>query len=166
MSNTILYGYLLDDALKNATTIDSGTSDQGYGYLNSERYSYFNTPVTVNDERTTRLEIINNKVGVGDLSFVFDSDKFDIEILKSLSDTQLKRIFNIIERLYLQQSITDSAIERILTLGGSTYAGYVSDSFIHADSEGTAKVYAADKTYVTTDIKDYIAFDFQISDNS
>ena len=165
MTNQTLYAFLFDDALKDTPTIDKGTSDQGFGVLNSEKYSFFKTPTIVHDLRDTRLSAVDNSVPYGNLSFVFDSDRFDSKIIENLSKTQKQRLFNIIERIYLQQNLPNSTIEHQLTLD-SQYNGYVAESFGHSDNESTIKLFNHSRISINATIRDYISFDFTVDDST
>ena len=103
-TSPILYGFLADDALRKVSRLDlDGTVDQGYGILDGEPASYLVNRGTLNDTRSVRSMILESEAPVGQIRVLFDQDRFDPAHLSKMTDVEQQRLFNIIERVYLQQ---------------------------------------------------------------
>lgn len=153
MATTILYGFLEDDALKLSTTLDlSASTDQGYGVLTLEPANYLVNRGILGDSRTSRMTIVNHAPARGGMRILFDQDRVDLDELKNMTDADSQAIFNILERVYLQQDYTDENIEHILTTATS-YSGYVAGTFSHGSTYGTPII--CDNTGNKTTIRVY-----------
>lgn len=140
MTVPILYGFLCDNALKLSLQLDlANSSDQGYGILTGESANYFVNPAILTDKRTSRSMILEGNSPKGEISLSFDQDRFDVKVLDTFTTIDYQRIFNIIERIYLQQEFTDSNIESQLT-ASSAYTGYVPKSMNTAGEVDKIKV--------------------------
>ena len=154
------YGFLVDDALKVSTTLDlASTSDQGYGVLTGEPANYLVKKGVLNDSRSSRLALLENKSPAGQLAFWFDQNQVDLAQLQGLSEEDNTKLFNIIERLYLAQQYADSSIESQLTTDDA-YDGYVALSLAHSTSSGTPVVFNVNKTGKECTIYDWYSFEF------
>lgn len=165
MSIPVLYGFLLDDALRLRKTVDSSNGyDQGYGVLEGETAAYIVNKTYLSDNRNMRLSVLNSAVAKGQLRVVFDSKRFEaLDSLANLDNTKLQCLFNIIERIYLQQGATDSAIESQLTIN-SNFTGYVKGSFNHSLVQGSALISDIDNTTTTIQLMDW--YEFEYNDNN
>lgn len=156
-----LYGFLADDALRKVSRLDlDGTVDQGYGILDGEPASYLVNRGTLNDTRSVRSMILESEAPVGQIRVLFDQDRFDPEHLSKMTDVEQQRLFNIIERVYLQQEYTDSMLERQLT-SDNNYRGYVPGSLMHGSSNGKADVTNVSAVTKTVTFWDWYGFEFQ-----
>lgn len=155
-----LYGFLEDDALRITTTLDlTGSSDQGYGKLTGEAYNYLVTKGILGDGRDNRGAILDSNRAIGKMSVLFDQDRIDLDVLKSLTDEDNRHIFAILERCYLQQNLSDDNINKLLTIG-KDYQGYVDHSFIHSLGEELVAIKDAQSISKRIIIKNWIAFDY------
>lgn len=159
----IIYGFLEDDALRLSATLDlTGSSDQGFGSLTGEPLNYLVTRGTLGDGRSERIAVLDSNRGRGRMSVLFDQDRVDLAKLRNMSGDDNRILFNIIERIYLQQNLNDSNVEQLLTTGGD-FQGYVPNSFVHSLDESTIKAYTDQNEEKTIAVKHWIAFDFMIA---
>lgn len=167
MSQLIIYGYYLDDALKKSIKLGSTTSiDQGYGTLNSQQYSYLTKPFTLKDIRNSRLDAIDNKAAYGDSGIVFDNGKLPEDLFTGVGDEVLQRLLNVIERCAYQNTAEDSAIEYQLTSNVNIYQGYVENSFMHGVDSSEVEVTTFDKNNVSLTVYNWISFSFILKDET
>lgn len=160
MAVQTLYGFLVDDALRQSSKLDlSNAFDQGYGVLTGEPTNYFVDRGIIGDTRRSRLQILDSKAPFGSFQIVFDQKRFDMSMLQNMTDVENAILFNIIERIYLQQEYSDSNIEHQLT-SSSSYSGYVPNSFAHATEEGQAKITDVQKIQKLVTFRDWYSFDF------
>lgn len=158
-----LYGFLEDDALKLSATLDlTGSSDQGFGILDGEPLNYLVTKGIIGDGRTQRGLILDSARPRGKMSILFDQDRIDLSILKQMNADDNKYICNIAERIYLQQNLNDSNIEKLLTTAPD-YTGYVPNTFIHDTSESIIKAYTTNGDEKNITVKHWIAFDYKLA---
>lgn len=161
MAIQTLYGFLVDDALRQTKKLDlSNSFDQGYGVLTGEPASYFVNKGRLGDARKNRLLLLNSRAAFGSVSIEFDQNRFDTDLLEDLTDIENALLFNIIERIYLHQEYSDSNIESQLT-SSSNYRGYVPGSYAHSTVVGTAEVYDNSKVAKRISLYDWYAFEFQ-----
>ena len=161
MSTPTLYGFIIDAALRQSSSLDlTGSIDQGYGMLIGEPSNYFATKGRIGDSRRNRLLILDNQAAFGDIEVQFDQNQFDIKILKAMTDVDNALLMNIVERIYLQQAYSDSNLEHQLTTA-STYRGYTAESMSHGPEVGTVKITNNQKTQTAISIRDWISFDFE-----
>lgn len=160
MSVPVMYAFLTDSALKQSSTFDSDSSyNQGFGILDGELANYFHNKGIINDNRASRLQIVENHTAGGSLSLVFDQDRFDTTLFRSMSDIEFTLLFNIIERLYLQQYYSDSNIEHLL-VNNSTFQGYVQESYSHGDKPTVVKITDVNKAVKEVQVYDWYSFEF------
>ena len=156
-----LYGFLTDDAFRRTARLDlTGASDQGYGALYGEPASYLVNRGTLGDTRSRRSMILESEAPKGQIALLFDQNRFDTAILSKMTDTECQRLFNIIERIYLQQEYSDGLIENQLT-GNSSYQGYVAHSFTHSTNTGNAVVTNVSNVTKTVAFWDWYSFEFR-----
>ena len=135
MATPILYGFIVDESLRQPKQLDlTGASDQGYGVLSGECENYFVAKANLGDTRNQRLRIVDSHPATGNLSVHFDANRFDTDILANMSDIEHTLFFNILERIYLHQEYTDANIEHVLTTT-SEYNGYVRNTLMHDTNE-------------------------------
>lgn len=161
MAVPTLYGFLIDDALRRTSRLDlTGTSDQGYGSLYGEPASYLVNVGTLGDTRSRRLMILESDSPKGQMKIVFDQNRFDAVSLEQMTDLEMQRLFNIVERIYLQQNYTDSIIENQLATEVG-YTGYVPNTFIHSTNTGRAVVTNVAGVTREVDFWDWYSFQFK-----
>ena len=161
MAVPTLYGFLTDEALRQTTKVDTtGLSDQGYGILTGEPGNYFVKRATLGDTRRNRLQILDSQTPFGSLTFLFDSNRFDTSLLEAMTDIESSVLFNVLERIYLQQEYTDPNLEYQLT-NNNMFSGYVPGSFMHSINEGQAKVTSTTKQVKLVTFKDWYSFEFE-----
>lgn len=162
MAIPVLYAFLEDDALYlpgkfNFTSI---SNDQGYGILAGEASNYFIAKASIDDIRTNRLQVLDSKRPYGNLRLLFDANRIEHEQLTNLTDLDLQRLFNVVERLYLQQNYSDSNIESMLT-SEAAYTGYVANTFTHSTNIGSARIRNRDNKNLTqVSLYDWYSFEF------
>lgn len=155
-----LYGFITDDALKITTKVDlANNSDQGYGILDGEVAAYLVNRGVLGDTRRTRLSLLESRAPKGSISFLFDQNHADTEMLNKMTDQESGLLFNILERIYYRQEYTDSDLEA--QLAGSTYMGYVPLSLNYAIEEGTATATNIDGVTKVVTFKDWFSFEFK-----
>ena len=160
MATPTLYGFVLDDALKLTTKVDvDGSSDQGYAYLTPEPAAYFVNKAVLGDTRTSRLTILESRAPKGSMSFVFDQNHADMDMITNITDQESQLLLNILERIYYQQEYTDSDLEN--QLSGSTYAGYVPGSLRYATEQGNATAVNVDGKSKSITFRDWYSFEFK-----
>lgn len=161
-----IYGFLSDTSLVLSSGLDlSKTSDQGFGVLRGEPANYLVTLGTLNDTRdaTGRLAVLDSSAPDGQLKILFDQDRADLDVLRSLSSTDCNRIFNILERVYFQGAFTDIQLETLLTSSGS-FSGYVPNSVAHGDNESSVIVKSTAGVTVEYKLRDYTHFEYRTGD--
>lgn len=160
MAVPIIYGFVIDDALKLTTKLDtSNASDQGYGILNGEASNYFVNKATLGDTRRQRLSLLESRAPKGSVSFVFDQERADLDMLGEMTDQESGLLFNILERIYYQQEYSDSELEQ--QLQGSSYVGYVPGSLRYATEIGNATATNVDGTTKNVSFRDWYSFEFK-----
>lgn len=163
MSKNILYCFVVDEALRNPQKLDTSPAKQSYGILDYETANYLVNRGILGDNRRNRLAILNNQYPRGQMSLWFDQNKFEMPILENLSDVEQTLLFNIVERIYLQQEFTDDNLEYQLTNSGS-YAGYVPNSYMRSTSEVSTTIYDVNGDSKDIPIYYWYAFDFSVRD--
>lgn len=162
MKQTI-YGFLEDDALRLSATLDlNGSSDQGFGSLTGEPLNYLVAKGTIGDGRSERTNVLDSSRARGHMGIVFDQQRVDLSILKQLTGDDNRIIFNILERVYFQQNLSDDNIEKLLSTAGD-YEGYVENSFIHSTDESTIKAYTESGVEKNILVKHWVAFDYKVA---
>ncbi len=167
----ILYCFLQDDALKVPQRLDLNSGyDQGFGILSGEAKNYFIKPGIISDPRASRLNVIENAYGYGNLSLVYDQNRFDTTTyLSNMTDVEYALFFNIVERLYLQNIVglntleTDHFTSYQYTGNG---CGYVARSSSSSDNiTNGISFYDSDKRVHTISLRDWFSFTFERKSN-
>lgn len=167
----ILYCFLQDDALKVPQRLDlEGNFDQGFGILNGEAENYFINKGIISDPRANRLSLIENSTAYGNLSLIYDQNRFNTsEYLSEMSDVEYALFFNIVERLYLQNILSLSTLENehfttyMYTGNG---CGYVAGSASSSDNITTGiQLFDTSKNAHTVSMRDWFSFTFERKSN-
>ena len=169
MSDLTVYGFILEDAVVTESRIDLIDSfNQGYGVLIGEPANYLVKKGYVTDTRSARLDVLPNvstdSFPRPKVRFVFDSDRVNAAIFNTANMTEItqNRIFNILDRVLYQDSMSDEAVETLLTDDSSLYDGYVASSFVHSDVRNTITVYTSNNTAVAVTVPDWVEFKFEM----
>lgn len=164
MTTTTLYGFLIDDALRLSPTeldLNKHAFDQDFGLLYGEAAAYLVKPGYIYDNRSLRSEILDNSSAAGKLAITFDIDQIDTSLLKALTPADITAIFNILERIYLQQMYKDSVIESVLTTDEKNYPNYVAGSFHHSVDYSTVKITDSNQKQLEIKLTNWIAFEYK-----
>ena len=190
----LIYGFIVDEALHNwGSKALLGTAiDQGAGYATENILEYFNEVSVIRDNRSSRFTYLGNGTTFyGSLGFLVDhlppnsegstiteegSGAVASAVLdySSLSETDLSKLFNIIEDcLYSRgsdSSILTSSYLNTRFISSNTYSGYVAGS-LDLSSNGTTETYLEDIAATASDeatvqaeylnLPYWIKFDFQ-----
>ena len=161
----VLYAMLTDDMFRVPQRV-SKQDTITLGTLEGEARNYLVNLTKLEDTRRRRLTILNSSAPYGSMSLLFDANRFNVELLDSLTDIQHNLLFNIIERVVLQQSYRDTDIEYQL-VGNTEYAGYVQSSLMTSPSSTTATILNYNKDEIDdVPFKDWCGFDFSVSDRN
>ena len=162
MSTSTIYGFILDDSTSKGSRIDlTAEFDKDYGTLVGEPANYLVNKGYIRDIRDTRLAMSDVSVKNG-VSIVFDTDRIPEGVFdgNNFSVSDQSRFFNIVDRLLFQNTLTDSAVETILTDDSSLFNGYVQESAIHSDVRKTTQIYNADNEPSDVIVPDWIEFKY------
>lgn len=163
MATPVLYGFLTDDSVRRITPLGTPAgTDQGYGQLSGETENYFVEPGIINDVRKARSMLVENQAPSGRMCIHYDKLRFDTDKLAGLTDVEHIKIFNIIERLYLQQEYADTNIEHMLTQN-TIYGGYVSRTMAHSVNAASVTVENVKQYTKMCNIYDWIEFCYDSS---
>lgn len=170
----LIYGFIVDEALHNwgSKAILGTAIDQGAGYATENILEYFNSVSVIRDNRSSRFTYLGNgNTMYGNLGFLTDTlppnsegdtvteegsgaVASDVLDYASLSDTDLTKLFNIIEDcLYARGTDSSTLLTSFLNtrfISSSTYSGYVSGS-IEVSSNSTTETYLENITATAAD---------------
>lgn len=157
-----LYGFITDELFWNKQVVDLNKSvNTGLGFIDDITVNYFNKIGIVSDPRTARLNILGETV-TGPIRVFFDVKQMNATTgpFVGISDADTIKLFNIIERCYLTQGMSDQALNT--ELGGSTdlYGIFVANSATRSVKSTKFKPAAITSTLT---IYDYIEFDVVIN---
>jgi len=162
-----IYGFILDSAAVEKAKLDIGnTFDQGIGVLLGESANYLVNKAYLKDTRAERLEVSANTRLAGTMEVVYDANTVKTPAVANLTTEQQARIFNIIERCYTKNTITDEQLENILTTD-SIYQGYVISSY-HRSAEYVSGTLTSteNNTPITLRMSNWFEFSFNMNEDT
>lgn len=156
-----LYGFLNDDALYPQIKVDTAGNSTQFGVLTGEAKNYLVDLNMLNDSRANRLVIIPNGTRCfGNMSIAFDARRADVAILKDLSDIDIARIFNIVERICYSFGYDDEQLEYQL-VNNSSYEGYIANTLTHSNDVLSTNIYDQNKASILVDVHPWYSFEYE-----
>ena len=161
MDQTLLYGFILDDATSVKAKSDINNQyNQGVGVLIGEPANYLVNKAYLTDVRENRLEYKNNTKLAGKLEVVYDANRTETLQLSNLTVEQQSCLFNIIECVYTQNTQADDVIENKLTTDDG-FAGYVAGTYHHSTEYVSSEVINNDNTSFTLRMNNWVQFEYR-----
>lgn len=121
------YGFVDDTAFKTQGTITYSDAVYPACVMDRQLGNYFHENLKVKDTREARLWFKDYILNSNKLSFHFDGSKHTTPFFGTITNTQLKYFFNVLEKIMYSDGTVTSELEETLTTS-TDYTGYVPES--------------------------------------
>ena len=161
-------GFIDDKIFRTKAAVDSADKVYGQCVIDSQIANYFCADTVVKDQRAERLQLGGRAVS-GQLSFHYDGKQHaDGDLFKSLSNENLKILFNIIEMIYLSNGAGVGELNSNLINSSLSKDVYVNNTLKLSPKSVQSTIPYIDGSTAETKItlQTYIEFDVMFAEHS